>query len=300
MSLLDPKPLLAKALAWLADLGFQIEDQRQLEGSTSAAVFLLQGRERLLILRLFTLEGWLEIEPDLATHEAAVLQTVNGIDVATPQLLAVDEDGSHCGVPAVVMSCLPGRVLLPQSPTQDYLNKLAQALVEIHTMPVPDFAWHYRSWLNREELHLPRWTKYPDLWQRAIEIASRPEPTEPTVFIHRDYHPTNVLWQDGDVSGVVDWVNACLGPAGVDISHCRANLDSMYGIEVANAFLEAYKQQLPYEYEYDPYWDIVTTLERGIPSPWLYPPWGQFGLKVTKQLLFHRADQFLSHILNKG
>lgn len=86
----------------------------------------------------------------------------------------------------------------------------------------------------------PRWSRKRRLWERAIDFALTTRPRIHEVFIHRDFHPTNVLWHRGAVSAVVDWVNACRGPAGVDVAHCRTNLALMYGAEVADRFLRAY------------------------------------------------------------
>ena len=49
-------------------------------------------------------------------------------------------------------------------------------------------------------------------------------PTSALGFCHRDYHPGNVLWSRGQVSGVVDWTHACHGAPAVDVAHCALNL----------------------------------------------------------------------------
>ena len=49
------------------------------------------------------------------------------------------------------------------------------------------------------------------------------------MFLHRDFHPGNLLWTDERITGVVDWVSACAGPPEEDIGHCRANLAIRHG-----------------------------------------------------------------------
>lgn len=44
-----------------------------------------------------------------------------------------------------------------------------------------------------------------------------------------------MLWRRGQVTGVVDWAAASVGPAVVDVGHCRGNLFP-YGLEVADRF----------------------------------------------------------------
>ena len=46
-------------------------------------------------------------------------------------------------------------------------------------------------------------------------------------------------------SGVVDWANACLGPAAVDVAHFRVNLAVLHGPATADAVLPG-----------DPAWDL--------------------------------------------
>jgi aminoglycoside phosphotransferase (APT) family kinase protein len=84
-------------------------------------------------------------------------------------------------------------------------------------------------------------------------------------FIHRDFHPGNVLWARGRVSGVVDWANACRGPAGCDVATCAGNLIDLGGPGVAARFVAAYEAVTGQHH--DPYWEIASVLEHG-PSPW--------------------------------
>jgi hypothetical protein len=55
------------------------------------------------------------------------------------------------------------------------------------------------------------------------------------VLIHRDFHPGNVLWHRGQVSGVVDWQSASIGPASIDVANCRGNLLGA-GSDIAERF----------------------------------------------------------------
>jgi aminoglycoside phosphotransferase (APT) family kinase protein len=87
----------------------------------------------------------------------------------------------------------------------------------------------------------PGWARYPRVWERAAEISHGPAPRLPEVLVHRDYHPGNVLWRRGAVSGVVDWQGACTGPAAVDVAHCRVNLLT-FGTDAAEHFTALWQQ----------------------------------------------------------
>ena len=137
-------------------------------------------------------------------------------------------------------------------------------------------------------------------WERAIEfwLNGNLSYTEArSVFIHRDYHPTNVLWRGGAVSGVVDWINACQGPAGVDVAHCRTNLVQMYGPEAADQFLNAY-HDVSDGFVYNPYWDVDSVLDMCLPQPTYYEPWKHFGLgAIALDVMRQRVDAYLERVM---
>ena len=84
------------------------------------------------------------------------------------------------------------------------------------------------------------WSRTPSVWERAIEIVQRGVPDVPIGLCHRDYHPGNVLWSRGRVSGVVDWSHACHGAPAVDVAHCMSNISVLCGADVADEFARRY------------------------------------------------------------
>lgn len=246
----------------------RITDVRALEGGSSSAVHALRiengaGPVRTLVLRRYVLADWLAEEPDLAEREAAVLRLLADRSVTAPQLVGIDPTGSLAGEPAVLMTALPGRIRWVRTGVDDWLRQLAEALPAIHAVAVPDEAWipAYRPYELGKEMAPPPWTRYPRAWERAIEIYNGPPPADESFFIHRDYHPGNVLWLDGQVSGIVDWANASIGSPEADVGHCRGNIVGHFGpgagLEAADRFLEHYIAVSGRDC-YHPYWDIVT------------------------------------------
>ncbi|MBI1925365.1 aminoglycoside phosphotransferase family protein [Candidatus Poribacteria bacterium] len=292
------------ALRWVVDSvgpGAKIQSVWGLAGATSSAVYGIEveynGRRFKLVLRLFVKEDWLAEEPDLALHEAESLKKAGDADLPTPDVIAYDEKGFHCGVPAVLMTYLPGVVELKPVNLDNWLYQLAESLISVHAVEVGTYRWRYFSWNDLSCLEPPSWSKHRELWEKAIEIVLQPEPEERACFIHRDYHPTNVLWQDNRISGVIDWVNACLGPASVDLSHCRGNLFALYGVAAADRFLHAYQSLVGGAFEYQPYWDLTAAIG-ALPEPGIYPPWIEFGIRhLNTDILKERADEFLASVM---
>ena len=261
-----------EALAWAAaavGAGTRVVAARALEGGTSSAVHALDlqdraGARHAFVLRRYVRAEWLAEEPDVPRREAAALEVLRqaGAAVPVPLLVAVDPGGAAAGgVPALLMTRLPGRIQWSPRDLDPYLERLAAVLPPIHAVaipaatPLPPYR-PYPLGIHRP----PRWATRPRVWERAIEVHEGPPPrTDGSVFIHRDYHPGNVLWQDGAVSGVIDWPSASIGVPEADVGHCRANLHSRFGPEAADRFLALY-QAVSGRRVYHPYWDIAAAI----------------------------------------
>jgi hypothetical protein len=274
-----PRQALAWAGAWL---GGPVISARALRGGMSSAVHLVtvrrpDGRRAQAVLRRYV--RFDPDEPDPAAREARALRLAGAAGVPTPALLAVDPDGTQAGVPALLMSRLPGRVDWWPSDLDRWLERLAALLPRIHgtALPpgeaVPRFA-PYRQ----ENYRPPGWARHPRVWERAVEISRGPAPDLPAVLLHRDFHPGNVLWRHGRVSGVVDWLGVCSGPAPADVAHCRINLLAM-GVEVASRFTVRWEQVAGATYH--PWGDVVTVV--GFLDD-LHDDWGSERLLVEDML----------------
>ncbi len=176
----------------------------------------------------------------------------------TPQLLAVDPSGADAGVPAVLMSRLPGRVDWWPSDMERWLRRLAGLLPAIHAASLPP-AGVLRPFAPDPQASYrpPGWARDPRVWERAAEISHEPPPELPAVLLHRDFHPGNVLWRRGTVSGVVDWQAACTGPAVADVGHCRVNLLT-FGTDTAQRFTALWQREAGATYH--PWADVLTII----------------------------------------
>ena len=255
-----PRP----ALAWAGSrLGGPVISARAMRGGMSSAVHLLtvrttEGQRRQAVLRRYVRPEVNQEDPDIAAREARALRVAESAGVPTPALLAVDPAGAEAGVPAVLMSRVPGRVDWWPADTDRWLRRLAGLVPLIHASPLPPpgaigaFA-PYRQ----DSYQPPAWARYPDVWDRAAAIFHGPAPSLPTVLVHRDFHPGNVLWRRGDVSGVVDWQAACTGPAVADVGHCRVNLLA-FGSDATDRFTHLWERAAGASYH--PWGDIVTII----------------------------------------
>jgi hypothetical protein len=69
-----------------------------------------------------------------------------------------------------------------------------------------------------------------------------------------------MLWKQGNLVGVVDWADSCIGPLGIDVSHCRANLAMDLSLDMADSFLATYLEKVPGG-TWHPAWDVVDAID---------------------------------------
>jgi aminoglycoside phosphotransferase (APT) family kinase protein len=289
-----------------------------LDGGTSTTVLAVLGRRGAVstparrapsfVLRLFDNVRWLAQEPDLLAHEVAALTEARRAGLPVPQVIAQVAGGEPFEAPALLMTHLPGRVEL--QPSGRWTRLLASTLVAVHAHAASGFGWRYRSWVFDRGVAVPPWTERTRLWEAAVmaHAAFRAKrdggDAGRATFVHRDYHPLNLLFAgSGDeavVSGVVDWVNACLGPAAADVSHCRMNLAMLHGADLADEFLAAYADELG-GYDYDPAWDVEVAFDMAAPTLSFYRPWTRFGVRApSESALRGRVDEFVSRALTRA
>lgn len=245
------------ALAWVASvLGGPVTGVRVLRGGMSSAMHAVSVRAGDGVVRA-VLRRYVRYdpsEPDIASREATALDFVAAVPLPTPELLAVDQSD----VPMLLMTKLPGRVDWRPSDVDGWVRRMAELLPAIHAVPLPEpgVIRPFRTYRQRS-YDLPAWVRRPAVWTRAIRLVRDHEPVGGGVFLHRDFHPGNVLWRRGRVSGVVDWQSASIGPPSVDVGHCRWNLVP-YGQDVVERFTKYWESASGQRF--DPWADLSTII----------------------------------------
>lgn len=245
-----------EAIAWCERTARgRVVDVRALDGGLSSAVHAIDLADgRRLVLRRFVRDEWLAEEPDVPRREAAALAVARATRLPTPELVA--QEGR-----LLLMTRLPGAVVWEPDEVEPYLRRLAEALPAIHATPLPP--GHGLPDYAAFELEIdgpPAWSDRPRMWERALELFERTPPSHSAAgFLHRDYHPGNVLWTGGKISGVVDWPSASVGPPEADVGHCRMDLAQSLGLEAADRFAEQWRAITGAD-EPDPRWDLAAAL----------------------------------------
>jgi aminoglycoside phosphotransferase (APT) family kinase protein len=227
----------AGALTWAAGLlgcgaSTAVRALRPLDGGSHASTHLLEAHdpERHAVLRRFPPGD------DAAAREAKVLTALDGLDGFAPRLLGVDPHGQHCGIPAVLITRLPGRADITPADPHTAAAALGRSLARLHAVPRTRLAGF------RNGMTATRSSTGPAAEALAGKIDMLA--AQPQVLAHFDYWSGNVLWQDSALTGVVDWSGAGLAPRGFDIGWCRLDLALLHGPDTAttDTFCAAYRE----------------------------------------------------------
>lgn len=293
----------SRALSWAlrqAGPGSRLIQAIRLKGGISSAVYRLEiatdteEENSLWVMRIIQDEAWIQEEPNLPIHEKEALLAACEAGMPAPVWIASDPDGRECGYPAVLMSCLPGKVVLERQASPAWLQALGVPIARLHSASAREIEWNYFTYVALDTLEVPVWTEEPAAWRSILDTVQGPRPEYTPCLIHRDYHPANVLWVEGAISGIVDWINACVGPAGIDTGHCRLNLVQLYGVQAADDFLEAYLAAPGASLlAANPYWDMLCLVEILPGPPGVYKGWEDLGLEgLTPELIRRRLDEY--------
>jgi aminoglycoside phosphotransferase (APT) family kinase protein len=191
------------------------------------------------------------------------LAVISVATVPTPAPVVLDAGGSWFGYPAVVMTSLPGRPDMHPVDRRIWVVDAAEGLASIHAVPsvrathVPPPRW--RRWKPSSEGMGKEAAQVEAVLARLYERAE----SLSTVLSHDDYNPGNLLYNDGRLSGVVDWADITIEPREAAVALYRHFLAIHPGGDAPEIFLEGYERAASISLDDVPLWDVFYGL-RGI------------------------------------
>nr|WP_308800833.1 aminoglycoside phosphotransferase family protein [Streptomyces polyasparticus] len=293
--------------------GERIEGVTRLRGGWTSQMRRLEvrgpGGRRWLVLRSFTKPFYVRHADGLLTREADVLRLLAETPVPAAELVAVDATAQYCGHPSLLMTLLPGSVRLEDSGAGRRADVLARQLAGIHRLPVEGAARPrtYQAWTSPERVGRPEATARPELWERAVDVIRREPPPYEGCFLHRDFHPGNVLFtgDGGDlrISGVIDWVETSWGPADLDVAHCSTALALLHGVDAGMAFAGRYAAEggtLSGDRAAHLYWRLLDALAFAPDAEKVAVPWRELGRSdLTPAVLGGRLEGYLQALFER-
>ncbi|WP_394814519.1 phosphotransferase family protein [Streptomyces chisholmiae] len=264
------------------------------------------GAGRELVLRSFVTPFFRRHAPGLLGREFRVLGQLAATPVPAATPLAVDPEGRAAAEPSLLMSLLPGAVRVAEDGRVAARSaELARLLAVVHRVSAEgaDRPRAYQAWTAPDRVRVPAGTAVPGLWRRAVAVIDRPPPAFVGRFLHRDFHPGNVLFDDaGRVSGVVDWVETSWGPSDLDVAHCASALALAHGPAAGLDFDRHYLAAggvLAERADDRRYWRVLDALGFAPDAEKVAGPWRELGrTDLTPELLTGRLESYLAALLD--
>jgi aminoglycoside phosphotransferase (APT) family kinase protein len=169
-------------------------------------------------------------------RQAPLLRALKEFGLPVPKIPWASPDEDQLGTPFLVMERMPGRVFLvwephasfsrDQSQLRDIWLAAARLLARVHRI---DWQRALPNWETPRPLReeLDRWPSIlrhaedPD-WHAAgtalgTLLASKMPGDEPIGVVHGDFQPGNILYENGQAGGLIDWELASIGSQGLDV-----------------------------------------------------------------------------------
>ena len=191
-----------------------------------------------------------------ARREFKTLEWLHHQDIPAPKPLYLDDDGTLLGSPGIITEFVPGTQIEAAPESMEWVSKVdvvAKMLARIHATP---YGYDLKKFLMNANIEaawflksgdIPKvMTTHPDgemVWKIVHDLLPDIQEVEP-VLIHLDYWSGNILWDNGEISAIVDWEEAAYGDASIDVAYCRMELYLEGMDEAADKFLHVYEEAL--------------------------------------------------------
>jgi aminoglycoside phosphotransferase (APT) family kinase protein len=264
--------------------GSTVRDIRPLRGSFSNSTHLVEidsprgPGARIAVRRYAVCAGYDRGEK--ARREYKTLELLAAHDIPAPRPLYLDDAGEYLGMPAIVTSFVPGcHITAPADPVA-WARGLAAMLARIHAIPCGakerDFlldanseaAWFLHSGNVPERMQAHADGR--DIWHSVRTLLPAIQCVPPTL-VHIDYYSGNILWEDDQITAVLDWEEAACGDPAIDVAYLRMELFTWGMSNIAEEFLQFYAAEAGRPVENLGIWELAAAA-RNMPDPAVHLP----------------------------
>lgn len=201
-------------------------------------------------------------DPEGFRTEVAALTLALEHGLPVPRLLAYELDDK----PVLLETVVAGTSKIPVEPSPERLRATGACIAPLRTLaasPRPELPLRTRPISASDFAGSRRVGDEPTtpLLATADErVQAMPMPAGETVLVHGDLWQGNLLWDDGTVTGIIDWDMAGVGHHGIDLCALRLDAVLLFGIGADELVLEGWQQAAGRAASDLAYWDAVTAL----------------------------------------
>ena len=183
-----------------------------------------------LVLRLFPAD-FLE---KLAFKEGTIQNSLHEENYPVAKAHIICEEEKWLGGEFIIMDFLNGEPMGESLPKEVILGKLAETHVNLHKINPATVIEKLKTSTIKPEwydgtIFIDTYAKKSEILKPALKWMKENEPSNrQNVLCHGDFHPLNILVDDGKVSGVLDWSASRIGEPERDVAATFCNL-TIYG-----------------------------------------------------------------------
>jgi Ser/Thr protein kinase RdoA (MazF antagonist) len=263
--------------------------------------WLLRAADREVILRVAHSGQAAETATEVAamTHAARTA----GVIVPVAELLGYDL-AERTGYGLVLTARVPGTSAIPPRPDPERLRALgavAARISSIELAPAPALPLRSQPIEASDFAGMRRAQGASDLLRAAEAAVARSRPDDGQLaLVHGDLWHGNTLWDDDELTAVLDWDCAGVGPAGIDLGSLRCDAAWCHGAEAAEHVLHGWETEAGRPARDVPYWDAVAALASPPDMGWFPASMALQGRPdLTREVMLERRAAFLDAALSQ-
>lgn len=263
---------------------------------------------RPLVLRVFARDP----NPYRALFESVVQNALASSGYPAPRAFFTCNDVDTFGASFMIMELMPGHPMFeePENAIPKMLAKSHLHLHSIDTGPVRDavmsagierkyvsFEWRLRWLKERIETEGHEWLFRGLRW---VDENRQGQP-ERLAVIHGDFHPLNILVDDGRVSGVLDWSGFLLADPAYDIAVTRV-LGTVAApsdwLQMVRLYYDHYQDERPVDAEKVEYYEAFRCLWALLEAAEGHSGWSQPEVMRRLSDRFEKITGVMIHLPN--
>ena len=268
------------------------------------------GQTRRLIVRRPG-EATLQRNPQAAADEFRLLQIIHALGLATQTPYYLDQSGKIFSTPYLVIEYIEGKPEFAPANVADFTRQIATHLAKIHRIAgaklalsfLPPQAKDFATTFGKQPTNVDQSLDEERI--RATLATVWPFPQHnPSVLLHGDFWPGNLLWRADQLVAVIDWEDATIGDPLTDFAISRLDMAWIFGLDAMHAFTQHYQALMAIDYTNLPYWDLSAALRLirlagANLAEWVafFPPFGRSD--ITEQTMRAQYRFFITQAFEK-
>jgi aminoglycoside phosphotransferase (APT) family kinase protein len=223
-------------------------DTRRLTGGVSADVYALDikyadNTMTTVVFRQHNNGEDRHQDRATTTKEYNLLHALHDMGLPVPEPLALAIDNEQSGGPFWLMSFIDGQTDIAQQSLNTCLQTMAGMLTKLHTLPTRNLPELPQRTNPVPEVfdYFPRGQQWRTL-KTFLQTCEHCEYQGVPALLHGDYWSGNLLWQDLQLVGILDWEDAAVGDPMCDLAASRMEVLWKHGYDAMGVFTEAYRK----------------------------------------------------------